>query len=866
MVNAWHLGDQGEENAADLLSAFELGEGLQVVFLLAADARVLAEVRERLSCIASVCREIEPSGGIDGLLEEAGRGPGRSDRRPLLWLQSKKFDVELWRLSLANYAFTERFLGVARGWREERPWRTDVREIDGLPVGVLQLNSAWASGSDGDRGNLLVGDVQVREALEEISDAFVKVALLHHPLTDLRDCDHGVADVLQAKGGADFVLRGHLHRSRPELVLSPDRQVAHLACGAVYVRETEYPKACMAVEADLGDREARVHLFRYSPEGRGFWAPDSMAFEEAQKGVWSFPLPPSLQLDRRDPDATEGAGEDPGRRGPEEKSPPSINLAARYRAACSAVFGSARFIGLADHSPRPSVRIPDLFVPLHFKAHGRVPESDDGDDRISLSDLVQGLLRGSPGATKLGAGWESGACLAGDEHGAPARKPSPGGFAEDGVSPRSRFVILGDPGSGKSTLCRYLAILLTGELRLDGVEVSESAVPLLVPFREYVIRRRDDAGLGLIEFLREQARVTLSLRLPAGFFEGLLASGNGMLLLDGLDEVGLPEDRAAVRDEVEGLCQTYPKAQVLVTSRIAGYDDAPLVANRASGGVVTCRLDPFDDRELEDFVNRWYQVQESDVEERDRGVAGLIGAFQAEPRVRELARNPLLATLIGLIHRLEARLPGERAKLYELCIKTLIETWPASRRREFRELDAGLQRVYLEYLAFEMQAERSERRQGDGSEILISRSDLTARLVAIMRRRDRSGEDEAATRGLAERWVRHLEQETGVLVEQRTGYFGFYHLSFLEYLAARGLERQAGTRWKDLLADPPPSDWLPRAHWHLCWLLHDQAEPVHRRGLKAAMAEGVANIERACLAKAMRERLEPLGLLDIDTP
>lgn len=47
-------------------------------------------------------------------------------------------------------------------------------------------------------------------------------------------------------------------------------------------------------------------------------------------------------------------------------------------------------------------------------------------------------------------------------------------------------------------------------------------------------------------------------------------------------------------------------------------------------------------------------------------------------------------------------------------------------------------------------------------------------------------------RRLAERWVEYLEEGSGLLIEQNPGNFAFFHLSFLEYLAARGWERKAG--------------------------------------------------------------------------
>ncbi|MCP4664102.1 MAG: hypothetical protein GY856_52630, partial [bacterium] len=133
------------------------------------------------------------------------------------------------------YAFTERLLGLARGWRSGRPWRVDVREIRGLPVGILQLNSAWASGPNDAQGTLLVGEAQLREALEEASDAFLRIALVHHPIADLRDFDRErLEGLVSSPDGVHVLLRGHLHRSRSMTIGSPGGLLIELAAGAVY--------------------------------------------------------------------------------------------------------------------------------------------------------------------------------------------------------------------------------------------------------------------------------------------------------------------------------------------------------------------------------------------------------------------------------------------------------------------------------------------------------------------------------------------------------------------------------------------------------------------------------------------------------
>ena len=49
--------------------------------------------------------------------------------------------------------------------------------------------------------------------------------------------------------------------------------------------------------------------------------------------------------------------------------------------------------------------------------------------------------------------------------------------------------------------------------------------------------------------------------------------------------------------------------------------------------------------------------------------------------LRRLAVNPLLLTIIAIVHRTRAVLPKERHKLYEECLKVMIELWNVANRK-----------------------------------------------------------------------------------------------------------------------------------------------------------------------------------------
>ncbi|MGH2669835.1 MAG: hypothetical protein ACRDH5_12110, partial [bacterium] len=314
-----------------------------------------------------------------------------------------------------------------------------MREIGGTRVGILQFNSTWAGGTDSDPRNLLVGEAQVRQCLEATRDAFLRIALLHHPLSDLREFDEDRIDGLLSAGtGVHFLLRGHLHKTRASVQTSPDGRLTQIAAGTLYV-EGGYARGFNLAEVDLEACRATLHFFRYSPEGPGFWAADTQAYERAPQGIWTLSLPETLCSG-----GPANGGEDP-----EAMAARLQSTAARYRQAAAAYHGRARFIGFADHRPRPNTTVGELYVPLRLARRAELLNLFVVGPRWTTATVAERLCT----------------------------KPSESGAA--------RIVVLGGPGSGKTTLCRFLSVVIAGEVRLPEVAPDPSLIPLLLPFREY---------------------------------------------------------------------------------------------------------------------------------------------------------------------------------------------------------------------------------------------------------------------------------------------------------------------------------------------------------------------------------------------
>ena len=114
-------------------------------------------------------------------------------------------------------------------------------EINGVKVGISALNSAWRSADDADRLHMLIGESQVRGAIERIADCQLRIVAVHHPLPWLADFDANTArDAFE--GARTVVLSGHEHETDPTAEFSLRGAAIYSRAGCLY----EKPKSINA--------------------------------------------------------------------------------------------------------------------------------------------------------------------------------------------------------------------------------------------------------------------------------------------------------------------------------------------------------------------------------------------------------------------------------------------------------------------------------------------------------------------------------------------------------------------------------------------------------------------------------------------
>ena len=176
---------------------------------------------------------------------------------------------------------------------DERYFYSRILTISNRRIAILGLNSAWTSGTVlvedkvSDKGHLVIGEKQVMDALQAARDAHMRIAVMHHPLSYLRDFDSRDVETVLSRG-CHFLLRGHLHEADVERKTSLKGEMIVIPAGAVYQGREAINSYNFGV-LDLEHAKARVVFRRYSDVQRE-WLKDLDATGEARDGELEFNL------------------------------------------------------------------------------------------------------------------------------------------------------------------------------------------------------------------------------------------------------------------------------------------------------------------------------------------------------------------------------------------------------------------------------------------------------------------------------------------------------------------------------------------------------------------------------------------------
>jgi energy-coupling factor transporter ATP-binding protein EcfA2 len=373
-------------------------------------------------------------------------------------------------------------------------------------------------------------------------------------------------------------------------------------------------------------------------------------------------------------------------------------------------------------------------------------------------------------------------------------------------------VILGDPGSGKSTLSRYVLLSLidaAGDEKLR--RAFDGYLPLLIELRSYVGLCADHKCDTFIEYLEYLGQTEGWHLTASALAHHLKNNGRAVVIFDGLDEIFDPEQREQIMRRIVGFAGDYPNVQIIATSRVIGYRQKILT----DADFAHFSLQDLDESQVAMFAERWYDLALNDRPEdaRERRER-ILRAFKESSSIRQLAGNPMLLTIMAIIAK-HQELPRERWKLYDHAANVLIEHWDINKHLRDQNVPAEFigqdeKKEMLRRLAYRMQ-----RGAGGLAGNYIHRDDLQDEFESYLKERFDHPPDRRTA--IARAMIQQFRERNFILSLYGANLYGFVHRAFLEYFCASAFVNQFEKTQKltldELKREVYGAHWEDR-NWH----------------------------------------------------
>ena len=341
------------------------------------------------------------------------------------------------------------------------------------------------------------------------------------------------------------------------------------------------------------------------------------------------------------------------------------------------------------------------------------------------------------------------------------------GKRQDGIQIANNeqfLMLLGGPGVGKSTFLRKVGLeALKGK---DG-NFAHKSIPVFLELKRFT-----EDSIDIQALITEEFKIC-GYPCPETMTEAALKSGKLLILFDGLDEVPDANHNNVIR-KIGDFVDQHSQNQFIASCRKAAY----------TGGFIRfieVEIADFDDSQIETYINKWfssapdwYRLQLDEEMKTAEQCWQTLNA-PGHQATKELARNPLLLTLLCMVYDNSQNFPRNRADLYEKALNIFLEEWAAEKRispvpsvSEYLDI-ADEKRLLSEIAA----------RNFNENQLFFSKNRLIDQIHEF-------GQGNANTPPTfnARKILDTILVDQGIFVEQVNGVYSFSHLTFHEYLTA----------------------------------------------------------------------------------
>ena len=325
-------------------------------------------------------------------------------------------------------------------------------------------------------------------------------------------------------------------------------------------------------------------------------------------------------------------------------------------------------------------------------------------------------------------------------------------------------MLLGGPGVGKSTFLRKVGF---EALKGKRGHFQHKCIPVFLELKRFTEDQIDIEALITKEF------EICGYPYPDRMTKTALESGKLLILFDGLDEVPTVNVDNVIR-KIGDFVDQYSQNRFIASCRVAAY----------TGGFIRfteVEIADFADSQIEAYINNWFESASDwnrlQLDEEVKTAEQCWNALNARGHqaTKELARNPLLLTLLCMVYDNSQNFPRNRADLYEKALNIFLEEWAAEKRVR---RDASVSQ-YLDIADEKRMLSEIAAKNFEKNRLLFKKNQLVDQIREF-------GEGSANTLPTfnARKILETILVDQGLFVERTSNFYSFSHLTLQEYLTA----------------------------------------------------------------------------------
>jgi predicted NACHT family NTPase len=233
------------------------------------------------------------------------------------------------------------------------------------------------------------------------------------------------------------------------------------------------------------------------------------------------------------------------------------------------------------------------------------------------------------------------------------------------VKKYKRLMVMGKPGTGKTTFLQHLAI------QCNEGKFAAHLMPIFIRLKDFARYTKIEWDFKLLNYISHELGLC---GISQQELIEILKNGRALILLDGLNEVDA-DAQIQVVEEIQKLAQDYFDNQLIITCRTAA-------CKYMFSSFTDVELADFNQEQIKCFAENWFVAVAKNNREAGCALAEEFMAKLNHPKnqlIRELAVTPLFLHLMCLVFQESAEFPSDGAKLYKAGLEILLQKWDEAR-------------------------------------------------------------------------------------------------------------------------------------------------------------------------------------------